>query len=115
MKASDRYFVDGVSCALRGRQMPVANLSVGGLFAATDDPPMQGLVVALEIHIQGREPFEVLGRVSWVNAPAKPRAMDLPQGFGVKITQIAFPDKLAILDFLKRVSARTPKTTRGNA
>lgn len=102
MKASERYLVEDVSCELNGKQMAVANLSVGGLFVASDDPPIQGQVVALEIRLQGREPFVVHGQVSWINAPDQPKAPGLPQGFGVKITRVAFPDKLAILDFLKR-------------
>jgi Tfp pilus assembly protein PilZ len=107
MKASDRYFVDGITCALNGRAMPVANLSVGGLFAATDDPPIEGQVVSLELRLQARPPFTILGLVTWINRPDAPKAPDLPQGFGIKITRIEFPDKLAILDLLKRSPART--------
>ena len=103
MKATDRYFVDGVICELNGRAMRVANLSVGGLFAATEEPPMPGQFVSLELKLKERS-FTVLGQVTWINDPAAPRAPDLPQGFGVKITKIAFPDKLAILDLLKRSS-----------
>lgn len=103
MKASDRYFVDGVECSLDGHTfMPVANLSVGGLFAATTHPPMLGQVVVLELSLRGRPPCRIVGKVTWVNDPEKPKGPDLPQGFGIKITEIAFPDKIAILDLLKR-------------
>lgn len=113
MKAAERYFIDGVSCVLSGRVMPVANLSVGGLFAATgDEPPMLGQLVALELSLKGRASFPLLGKVTWINDPARPKAPDLPQGFGIKITKIAFPDKLAILDLLKR-SAENAKRVRG--
>lgn len=104
MKASDRYFVEGVSCSLGGREMRVANLSVGGLFAACeDDPPPPGQVVSLKLRLGERPPFEVLARVTWINRPGQPGVRHLPKGFGVKVTKIAFPDKLAILDLLKRL------------
>lgn len=103
MKASDRYLVDGISCRLDGVAMPVANLSVGGFFAATPQPPMKGQVVGMDLCLPDREPFEVVCRVTWINDPDRPKTPSLPQGFGVKITRIAFPDKLAILDVLKRL------------
>lgn len=110
MNASDRYLVDGISCRLDdGEAMPVSNLSVGGLFAATVRPPMLGQVVALRLSLPRREPFPLVGRVTWINDPSSPRAPDLPQGFGIKITEIAFPDKLAILDLLKRSRTRTAR------
>ncbi len=102
MKASDRYFVDGVFCAMHGHVMPVANLSVGGLFAATEELPMPGTTITLDLTLGPRPPFRVVATVTWVNQPDSPKAPHLPQGFGVKITKIDFPDKLAILDLLKR-------------
>ena len=105
MKGTDRYFVDGVTCRLQGQAMPVANMSVSGLFAATDHTLPTGQVVELELQIGERAPFNVLARVTWVNDPAAPRAPQLPQGFGVQITRIALPDKLAIVDLLKRMAS----------
>jgi PilZ domain-containing protein len=105
VKGSDRYFVDAVTCRLEGREMRVANMSVSGLFAASDHPLPAGQVVELELQIEQRPPFNVLARVTWVNDPAAPRAPQLPQGFGVQITRIALPDKLAILDLLKRMAS----------
>jgi Tfp pilus assembly protein PilZ len=107
MKATDRYFVENVTCALKGGPpLPVANLSVGGLFAATDRPPMEGQVLALAVSLGDRAAFTVVGQVTWINDPQSPRAPDLPQGFGIRIQQIELPDKLAILDLLRR--NRTP-------
>jgi hypothetical protein len=63
---------------------------------------MQGQVVALQLRLGNREPFTVVGQVTWVNDSRKPKKPEVPPGFGVKITKIAFPDKLAILDLLKR-------------
>jgi Tfp pilus assembly protein PilZ len=102
----DRLFVDGVTCRLEGNGLRVANLSVGGLFAATDRPPLLGQVVRLELAVDDRGPYEVLGRVIWINEAHSPKAPDLPRGFGVRITQIGLPAKIAIVDALKRTRDR---------
>ena len=104
MKSSDRYLVDGVLCHLDGHGLPVANLSVGGLFAATDRPPLPGQVVALELSIGEESRYPVTGLVTWVNGPDKVKAPHLPLGFGIKITRIGMPAKLAILNVLKRAT-----------
>jgi Tfp pilus assembly protein PilZ len=105
VKASDRYVVDGVSCALNGRLLPVVNLSVGGFFVVTDQPPIEGQVVALQLQLGDRPPVAVLGRVSWVNGRHGQLARNLPAGFGVKITQIDLAGKLALVEQLKRSRA----------
>lgn len=79
------------------------NLSVGGFFVATDRPPVLGQLVELSIKLPDREPFKVVGKVSWVNRDERTR--DLPVGSGIKITKIEFPNKLAIVDYLKRARA----------
>lgn len=107
MKAKDRYFIEDVVCRFDGLVRPVADLSVGGLFVVSDQPPIPSQVVELELMLGERPPFRVLGKVCWINSAAEPKAKDLPRGFGVKITQIAFPDKLAIVDLLKRSSPPT--------
>ena len=106
MKANDRYLVEGVQCRLDGPPMPVANLSVGGFFVVSEQAPMPGQVVELELTLIGRPPFRMLGMVTWINDPAHPKAKDLPQGFGIKVTRISFADKLSIIDLLKRASPR---------
>jgi len=103
MKASDRFFVEGVRCQALGAELPVANLSVGGFYVASDAIPILGQIVDLEMALGERPPFKLSGRVSWVNDPAEPRAAELPRGFGIKIVRIDFQDKLAIVDFLKRI------------
>ena len=102
MKASDRFPVDGISCLVDGKRLPVANLSLGGFFAATETPPMEGQVLALDLDLPGQAPIRVLGRVTWINEPQAPRARDLPQGFGIKITEIGLAGKLALVALLKR-------------
>jgi Tfp pilus assembly protein PilZ len=104
MKGSDRYYIDGITCRYDGQPMPVANLSVSGLFAATDHPPVPGEVVAIDVLLRGQQPFSVLGRVAWINRNEAKLAKHLPAGFGVKITRIAFADKLAILHVLQETN-----------
>jgi hypothetical protein len=104
----ERYFINGVTCRLRGVDgMPVANLSVGGLFAASEQPPLVGQVVRLELVFDDRKAYEVMARVTWINESDSPRAPGLPRGFGARITQIGLPAKLAIVNTLKR--AGTPQ------
>ncbi len=43
-----------------------------------------------------------MGRVAWVNDPEAPRNPALPPGCGITITKIAFTDKLAIVQLLRR-------------
>jgi hypothetical protein len=102
MRSSSRYFIEGVTCRFDGRALPVANLSVGGLFAATELPPPRGQVVGLELDLGGIESFPIVALVTWVNAGDRPTAPTLPRGFGVRITRIGLPAKLAIVNTLKR-------------
>ena len=104
MKASDRFVIDGVVCELGGRKLKVANLSISGLFAITELALTPGQHVELLLHLPGRAAFGLSGLVSWTNLPASPRPPDLPQGLGIRITRIALPDNVALLDLLKRTS-----------
>lgn len=107
MKASDRFLVEGAECLVDGERLPIANLSVGGLFAVTDRPPIAGQVVSLDLNLpQHNGPLHIRGQVTWVNEDGR-RIPHMPAGFGVKITQISFVDKLALLGFLRRSHVRT--------
>jgi hypothetical protein len=110
MKASDRYRVPGAACLVDGRRLAVANLSVGGLFAITDRPPITGQVLTLQLALPAQPPLQISGQVTWVNESAG--LANLPPGFGVKITQISFLDKLTLLGFLRR-AASPGSITRG--
>jgi len=46
--------------------------------------------------------------VTWLNDTELGPNRELPAGFGVKILRVAFPDKLAILDLLKRLRLGSP-------
>ena len=115
MKASDRFMIEGISCELGGRPLKVANLSLSGLFAITDLALVPGQHVELTLQLPDRKPFRVLGQVSWTNDPAAPRAPDLPQGLGIRLTRIALPDKVALLDLLKRTSPAAVRQRGGSA
>ena len=102
MKSSDRFFVDGIACVYDGLPSPVANLSVGGFFVASERPPMKGQVLDLELRLGTRRRFHLLGTVTWVNDGTTPSGAHLPSGFGVRITRIELPDKVALIDLLRR-------------
>jgi hypothetical protein len=103
MKATDRHFVDEVHCVLEGANelMRVANLSVGGLFAATKHPPELGKLVTVELRLPRRDCW-LMGKVSWVNEPSKPINASLPEGFGLMFTRVPAADQAAIRDVLRR-------------
>jgi len=93
--------------------MRVANLSVGGLFAATElRPPELGQMVILEMRLPQREPFRVVGTVTWINEPRNPA--DMPPGFGIRITNIESDDKEALQDLLRRSDPILSVSARGH-
>ena len=108
MKSSDRFFVDGVACVYDGAPCPVANLSVGGFFVACDPPLPTGHAVSFELTFPAGVRIPAVGRVAWVNSPESVRREGLPTGCGISITKIAFPDKLAIIDVLRRLADARP-------
>ena len=103
MKATDRHFVDDVVCALEGANelMRVANLSVGGLFAATKHPPQLGTLITVELRLPRRDCW-LMGKVTWINEPTKPINPSLPEGFGLMFTRVPNDDQAAIRDVLRR-------------
>jgi|RhiMetdeSRZDD1v2_1073273.scaffolds.fasta_scaffold476844_2 Tfp pilus assembly protein PilZ len=102
MKASRRYFTEGVFCLFNGKTMRVANLSTGGFFAASDEDLTIGQVMVLELQLPPRESIRVVGEVAWINDPASPVAPNLPKGFGVRFSNIGSGDKETILQVLRR-------------
>ena len=106
MKATDRHFVDDVVCVLEGANelMRVANLSVGGLFAATKHPPELGKLVTVQLRLPRRDCW-LMGRVSWVNEPSQPINASLPEGFGLMFARVPADDQAAIRHVLRRSEA----------
>src|SRR5688572_30729148 len=105
MLSTDRYSLEDIRCELGGASLPVANLSLGGFFVVCAPPLPLGQVVAFELVFPSARRISALGRVAWVNRPDVVGKGQLPVGCGINITQIAFPDKLAIVQLLKRASS----------
>lgn len=101
MKARDRFFVDEVECSIQGLLHRVANLSLGGLFAATDRPPRPGEILLMEVMLPTGRSCRVVGQVAWVNDHRKPRAEVLPPGFGAAVTWVEVLDRQHVAAFLK--------------
>jgi Tfp pilus assembly protein PilZ len=105
MKSRDRLTVDDARCMLDGEGLAIKNLSLGGFFVATDRPLILGQIVALRVLVADRD-IPIVGKVAWVNEAEAPRQPALPPGFGVAITRIELPDKLALVEILRRRSRR---------
>jgi uncharacterized protein (TIGR02266 family) len=95
-----RYFIQGVSCRIGREKLPVVNLSAGGLFASTANPPTPGEDVELELLLP-QAPLKMHGTVRWINDGASTRDGRLPMGYGVQLTDLDTPARNAILDFLR--------------
>lgn len=107
MKATDRFEIPGVACRLAGETLPVVNLSVSGLFVASERPPLPGQVVALELLV-GERHYPLSCKVTWLNRPESPRTKELPAGCGLAIVSIDLAAKLAIVDLVKRAAETAP-------
>jgi Tfp pilus assembly protein PilZ len=103
MKGTDRYIVEGVSVQVGGERLRVVNMSVGGLFVATEGPvPPLGHSMAIDVFLPGRERgLSVTAAVTWVNEKVNPRLPRLPPGFGVKIQRVGFKEKMELLHYLR--------------
>lgn len=104
MRSTDRFSIEDVRCHVGGHSLEVANLSVGGFFVACEPPLPLSQSVAFELVFADGWRAPAVGRVAWVNGSSG-AASGLPTGCGITITKIAFPDKLALIDRLRRASA----------
>jgi hypothetical protein len=105
MLSTDRFASQGVQCEIGGHTLPVADLSLGGFFVACDPPLPRGQAVGFELAFPDGARIPAVGRVAWVNGTDGARNEARPTGCGIKITRIAFPDKLALVGLLRRFSA----------
>jgi uncharacterized protein (TIGR02266 family) len=77
-----------------------ANLSRGGVFIKTADPPSTGRRVLLELHFPDGRPLEAVGRVAWSKMIMGPNGEREVNGVGVEFLGAA-PDQLdALRSFL---------------
>ena len=79
-------------------------MSLGGFFVACAPPLPAGHSVAFDLVFADGWRVPAVGRVAWVNGQIDSKP-ELPTGCGITITKIAFPDKLALVDRLRRASA----------
>lgn len=62
----------------------VANLSRGGAFIRTNDPPSPGRRVLVQIHVPDGEPIETIGRIAWSRKVLAPNGDSEDGGAGVE-------------------------------
>jgi uncharacterized protein (TIGR02266 family) len=78
------------------------DISIGGLFVASDAPPQTGTVVEVSLLLPGSDaPLEVTGVVRWVREVSIPRD-GLPAGCGIAWANIAKSDLEAISRFVQQ-------------
>jgi Tfp pilus assembly protein PilZ len=85
------------------------NLSHGGMFIATPDPPRPGRRLIVRIHAQpGAAPIEAIARVAWQTPGAAPDA-----GAGVEFVGTSAKARAAIDRFLRRACGRADAAHEG--
>jgi hypothetical protein len=103
VRSTDRFSIEHVRCDVAGASLAVTNLSVGGFFVACEPPLPLGHSVAFDLVFADGWRAPAVGRVAWVNGQES-ASPTLPTGCGITITKIAFPDKLALVDRLRRAA-----------
>jgi len=64
------------------------DMSMGGIFIATDEDVQEGSSVELSISFANNSPkIEASGRVAWVNSRSSIKKTTLPEGFGVELLE----------------------------
>ncbi|MGH9884801.1 MAG: PilZ domain-containing protein [bacterium] len=110
MRGKDRFNFNGIQCEIGDVPMPVANLSLGGFFVASEHPIAPGQVIAVHLVFPSRS-FPLHVKVAWVNEGPTPKHPQLPTGFGVSIKQIDLGDKLALIELLRQAARVQPPPT----
>jgi hypothetical protein len=109
MKGTNRYRIEGASCMCGDRVLRVANVSVGGFYVETLEPPGEGTVIRLSLSLPQRPALSIVGKIAWVNEGGHPRHPSLPPGFGFKMQRTTFDDTMTILVCLREAD---PASTR---
>lgn len=64
------------------------DMSMNGIFIATDEDVQEGSAVELSITLANNSPtIEAIGRIAWVNSRSSMRKTTLPVGFGVELLE----------------------------
>jgi len=77
-----------------------ANLSRGGLYIKTTEPPSPGRRVLLELHLPDGRPLEAVGRVAWSKVIVGPHNDSRAIGVGVEFLGAAAEQLEALRSFL---------------
>jgi uncharacterized protein (TIGR02266 family) len=101
MKGSDRCHADDAFCTVAGQTLRVSNLSAGGLFAVSQDPPPPGDTVVLDVQL-ARRTLHVEGVVCWINPPQAPLTHAVPPGFGVRFSDVGPNERRALAEYIRR-------------
>jgi uncharacterized protein (TIGR02266 family) len=76
------------------------DLGQGGIFVATDNPPVKGTVVRLTLHLPGRAcTFPIEGEVAWIRHPWA-TCEGAPAGCGIKWRRLSEAAAQAIAEFV---------------
>ncbi len=77
------------------------NVSTGGLFIETDEPPPALTPLRLEFFLPGQErPIRCRGQVAWLNAEDGQQHPRLPKGMGVQFVDMSLEDMRLIRSFI---------------
>lgn len=75
-----------------------SDLSKGGIFITTPEPPLQGSEVLLSLHFPGEEPVDIRGVVRWIRHE---EADDQKTGMGVEFVEIVSTNSRTLRKYLK--------------
>lgn len=101
-----------VMCGKDPKKMRAAlalNINSGGLFVETDRlyPVDTLLTIEFQLPDQGA-PFQVCGRVAWVNHPEWVKSSKLPSGMGIQFVALAADIVAAVRDYTANVNPDNP-------
>ncbi len=83
----------------------VSNISEMGIFLASEDPKPVGTLLKLNFKpIEAGEPFDVEGRVVWVNPVREKKDENLNPGMGVKFVNIDDDRREKIIKLIKTIA-----------
>jgi type IV pilus assembly protein PilZ len=81
------------------------NISKGGLFVNTRSPLEIGSEIKLIVSLpDGEFPFDLIGRVTWVNAPQEGRAPGPAPGMGIEFLDVDSEKRTRLETFVQKLN-----------
>ncbi|MBZ0119048.1 MAG: PilZ domain-containing protein, partial [Sandaracinaceae bacterium] len=77
------------------------DLSVGGVFVATNEPMAKHTLVKLEIGTDEEEPIRAVGRIIWTRTPEQ-ASESAPAGMGIKFVKIGDDERARIAALVEK-------------